>query len=268
MSHPAGIVASHAVAPLVDGRRQPLHILHGSRLAWQLADSHGHVICCVTFPGAHRLPHALGVDAPLDAASPLVVGAGALASGDTHLTVTRWWEPARPRWAGLRAQIPTEAAVHMVRSWRDRLGHGCGLTPYGDDVIVGSLVTLLAAGHSLSARWSAEIRAAPLEDLTTAASAGLLRQAAGGFCLDEVAEVLAAYAGAATPAATVRNGGRQADVMQGGGMHAGVMAGDVVQVAEQRLLAVGHSSGEGLLTGIRQMLGRGAPAPCVRGAIA
>lgn len=241
MSHPVGVVASHALVALIDGPRRPLRILHQGRLAWQLADAGGEVVCCVTFPGALRLPHALAVDAPLDPTSPLELGAGAMVCGDTRLAVTRWWQPPQPRWPGLRACIHEPAARDAVGSWRERLGHGCGLTPYADDVLLGSLVTLIAARHPLSARWSAEIHAAPLEELTTAASAGLLRQATRGLCLDQLAALLAARAG--------------------GEEHA-------VRDAEQVLLAVGSSSGAGLLAGVRQLLGQATSTSAGRGAAA
>ncbi|MBA2773866.1 MAG: DUF2877 domain-containing protein [Nocardioidaceae bacterium] len=241
MSHPVGVVASHALVALVDGPRQPLRILHRGRLSWQLADVRGQVVCCVTFPGALRLPHALAVDAPLDPTSPLEVGAGAMVSGATRLTVTRWWQPPQPQWPRLRAHVHEPTARQAVGTWRGRLGHGRGLTPYADDVLLGSLVTLIAAGHPLAARWSADVASAPLEDLTTAASAGLLRQATRGLCLDQLAAVLAARA----------NGEEHA-----------------VRDAEQALLAVGSSSGAGLLAGVRQLLGQTTSTPAGKGVAA
>lgn len=233
MSHPAGTVASHALVALVDGPPQPLRILHRGRLAWQLADVRGQVVCCLTFPGSLRFPHALAVDVPVGPTASLVIGAGAVVSGDTRLTVSRWWQPPQPRWPGLRASIHEPAARDAFRGWRDRLGHGCGLTPYADDVLLGSLVTLIAARHPLAARWSTEISAAPLEELTTAASAGLLRQATRGLCLHQLATLLAALAA-----------GKEA----------------AVRDAERGLLAVGTTSGAGLLAGVQQMLGRGTSA--------
>ncbi len=241
MSHPAGVVASHALVTLIDGPRQPLRILHQGRLAWQLADAGGEVVCCVTFPGALRLPHALSVGVPLDPASPLAVGAGALSSGGTRLAVTRWWQPSQPRWPGLRSRLHEPTAVEKVCTWREQLGHGCGLTPYADDVLLASLVTLIAARHPLSARWSAEICAAPLEELTTAASAGLLRQAARGLCLEQLAALLAALAAGEDGA---------------------------VWHAEHGLLAVGSSSGAGLLEGVQQLLGPAWSTSVIRSAAA
>ncbi|MEJ7689128.1 MAG: DUF2877 domain-containing protein [Nocardioidaceae bacterium] len=94
----------------------------------------------------------------------------------------------------MRAYVREPSARQAVGTWRERLGRGRGLTPYTDDVLLGSLVTLIAAGHPLAARWSAEVASAPLENLTTAASAGLLRQATRGLCLDQLAAVLAALA--------------------------------------------------------------------------
>ena len=148
--------------------------------------------------------------------------------GSDRHTVTRWWVPASPHHPGLLRLVDDDAAAATARHWRQQVGEGPGLTPYADDVLVGTLVTLLAAGHPVAASLAADVAAAPLERLTTAASAGLLRQAARGVCLDELAAVLAAYAG------------------EGGDRTA------VVDVAERRLLAVGHSSGRGLLRGVRR----------------
>ncbi|MDX6297000.1 MAG: hypothetical protein QOI51_857, partial [Nocardioidaceae bacterium] len=106
-----------------------------------------------------------------------------------------------------------------------RLGRGEGLTPYGDDVLCGALLGLLASGDPRG-RWLAgEIRGADLRAHTTATSAVLLRCAADGWCLPELDDVLQ----------TVRR-----DCPD--------------PAAVSRLLAVGHSSGHGLLTGLGTVL--------------
>jgi hypothetical protein len=220
----AGAVASISLAPLVDGPRQHLTVVHRSRSVWQLADPTGRVVACITFDGALRLPHAISL-AQAPRTTSLVVGDGTVGWDDQSLPVVRWWRPARPDQPSLRSRVRDDIAVGFARTWRHTLGRGEGLTPYADDVVCGILATLQAARHPLAATVSGEIAASRLEDRTTAASAGLLRQAAAGWCLDEVAAVLAAHA-------------------TGRGQTA---AGAVLR-------RVGHSSGRGLLEGIDRVL--------------
>jgi len=69
------------------------------------------------------------------------------------------------------------------------LGCGPGLTPAGDDVLAGFLLGATAFGLE-SSHMRAAI-AAMAADRTTALSAALLRHAARGECISEVAAVLA-----------------------------------------------------------------------------
>ncbi len=145
-----------------------------------------------------------------------------------RLPVRRWWRPAKPRLPALRRRLRDDVVSQTCRQWRSSLGRGEGLTPYADDVLCGTLATMQAAGHPQAGPLAREIAAAPLEELTTAASAGLLRQAAAGWCLDEVAAVLTAH--------TTRGG---------------------LTAALACLEQIGHSSGSGLSEGIHNVL-RGA----------
>ncbi len=100
------------------------------------------------------------------------------------------------------------------------LGLGPGLTPAGDDVLAGALVTLVAAADPRAVALRAGVRAAAPQR-TTAVSAALLRHAGRGECGPELADLLRALAGAADPV-----------------------------VALGRLCAVGHSSGAALAWGV------------------
>ncbi len=220
-----GAIVSVALAPLVDGPRQELGVAHATRSVWQLVDPRGHVVACVTFQAGLRLPHAISVTQPPRTAS-LVVGGGTLSLEGRRLPVMRWWRPARPRHPSLGGSVRDDVAAGFARRWRQSLGHGEGLTPYADDVLCGTLATLHAARHPVADTVSREIEAAPLEDLTTAASAGLLRQTAAGWCLDEVAAVLAAR-----------------------------VTGVGLPQAAAALHRIGHSSGRGLSEGIDRVLG-------------
>lgn len=108
------------------------------------------------------------------------------------------------------------AAIPML------LGRGSGLTPVGDDVVCGWLATMWAARSDLRAI------AAAAAELSTAAttllSATLLNRATDGDVLPEFRHLLL----------TLRSGDAN---------------GEVLAVDVQRLLAIGHTSGAGLLLG-------------------
>jgi hypothetical protein len=218
-------------ASLLDGPRQPLHVVHQSRNAYQLADGQGTVRLCLADGSAVRLPHACTVRRLPAPSNSLHIGAGCLEWGASTYRVVRWRAPARPVLPALRQQIAARAGEHLRSRWRRWVGRGDGLTPYGDDVVCGALVALHAAGEPAAIRVSAEIAAAPLERCTTATSAALLRLAATGWCIDPVADYLSAQA-----------------------------SGGQVETARAALLAVGSSSGRGLLEGIGMVCGVEAAA--------
>ncbi len=215
------MAASVLLAPLLDGPRRPLTVVHRSRLALQLADEAGRVVLGVMFPGAVRLPFGCAVAASRRTSPSLSVGDGVLAWGDDVYTVARWWRPARPRHRTLAASVDPDGVRRLLGSWRGLLGRGDGLTPYGDDVLCGALVTLHAVDHPALPALVQEIAATALEGSTTATSASLLRAACQGWCIDQLADHLASRAAGAPTTGT-----------------------------EAALLRVGSSSGRGLLEGI------------------
>jgi hypothetical protein len=223
-----GCAASTALAPMVDGPPRPLVVAHGSSTGWQLVDASGRVVACLLSPRSLRLPHGIVVSSPLPDARPAPVwlGAGRLRMGDDEHRVARWWRPAEPRHTDLQDRIDERAAAVVLRTWRSRLGAGDGLTPYADDVICGALITLLATGHPVGAELAAAVDAADLEVATTATSAGLLRQAAHGRCID----ALAGYLASLTRDEAVRD--------------------RCLAMLEE----VGHSSGRGMAEGVHSVL--------------
>jgi hypothetical protein len=177
-------------------------------------------------------------------------------SGAAVFRASRWWRPPRPRGLGAVAPARLAGAVRWLTgrvadpldalgraavadlvealaagerpgpAVSRLLGRGPGLTPTGDDVLAGALVTLSALGSPLTAMLGhAVLAAAP--DATTAVSAGLLRRAAAGECIPQLADVLSA----------VGDGGPDA-------------AAGALPRAAGALLAVGHCSGAGLLHGV------------------
>jgi len=201
---------------------------------------------CVTGADAVRVPCALvlGTGTPVPTAavgSTARIGAGRVEAGGVGAAVTRWWRPPRPRvhlvhadarrqairaLSGPRRGLPDEAAGltgnDPAAAVRALLGRGEGLTPLGDDILAGALVTLIAAGHPrgevLGSTIAAELAARP--GATTAVSAALLTHAARGECVPQLAAVLT------DPT-------------------------DRLEPAVEALLRVGHSSGLGLLHGVR-----------------
>ena len=143
--------------------------------------------------------------AAVDPAGTAAVDLAGTAAGD--LAGTAAGNPA-----GSAAGDPAGTAVAGL------LGRGEGLTPSGDDVLAGFLAGASAFRIPIAGLRRAVSRRATA---TTALSAQLLRHAADGECIDEVADLAA--------------------VLTGRGE---------ASLAARRLLAVGHSSGAALACGL------------------
>jgi hypothetical protein len=180
----------------------------------------------VVTPRAVLLPESVVVPELPTGAGQLSLGDGALWYGDHRVTVSRWFTPSRVVRGGLRGlATPSGLVRRPVAGWRDQLGKGDGLTPYGDDVICGVMLGLLAIDHADADLLAAELREPRLDERTTALSAALLRCAADGWCIPEVERFLVSLSG---DTSTDR--------------------------AAEALLAVGHSSGRGLLAGLASVI--------------
>ncbi|WP_242892026.1 DUF2877 domain-containing protein [Actinomadura litoris] len=205
------------------------------------------------------------------------VGDGRVEVGPLSVRVRRWWDPSpalggmRPAELarGVRALETALAAAGMtggglaghpdparlaeccaagdlagaVEAAERIVGLGPGLTPSGDDILSGLLVTLRLVGAAVTgggpavrlADWLGAAVTADAGTRTTALAATLLHFAAAGGAGGEVAAVLRGVAGHEAAAPAVR-----------------------------RLLAVGHTSGAdlawGVLAGCRAALALCAPA--------
>ena len=126
---------------------------------------------------------------------------------------------------------PLEAAVG------DLVGRGLGLTPGGDDVIAGALCGLRAAGATGLVGAVAAAALTDVTDRTTLLSADLIRLAGDGDACVEVLRVLRAVHLALDRL-------ERGDCALGGAL--------------DRLLAVGHTSGADLATGLAVGLRVGA----------
>lgn len=212
--------ASTLLGPLV-GRRLRMTEVARTRLSVHYETGVPAVpVLCAALPEAVRLPATLLMnrlpEPPAHSGGP----------SPTSVSVTRWWRPARPP----RLAVPATAVLdRLPRSSYDRLdplallGRGEGLTPQGDDVLAAALVTARATGDPRLAGWCARTRLALATRRTTAVSRGLLHHALEGWATPELANVLAALAGA---------------------------DGASLDRAVRRLLAVGHTSGAALLDGV------------------
>ncbi|MBV6727758.1 DUF2877 domain-containing protein [Nocardioides daeguensis] len=228
-----GSAASPALRALLDGPRTAGRVVHagrqavyadlGSRVVGVLARGAVHVPCAAQTALTDLPEVALG--------APVVAGAGLLRVGPLTVAVTRLVRfavaPLGPGAARRLRAVPADlspARDQLPAGALDRLacgdpaavpalvGRGDGLTPVGDDVLAGWLVATRAAGGDTGA--VAEALADQLPR-TTGLSAALLRHAADGEAIAPFRRALA--------------------------------TGDADAVAV--LLAVGHTSGAGMLLG-------------------
>lgn len=259
-AHVSG-AASTAVRPVLHAQRRPARVLavfpYGVYLEVR-TDQEPSVIALIT-GRATRLPNSVLLAEPLppvevdDEAS---VGDRAIELGPLTLGIRRWWDPApplgpltvgglaasaalltRPPDAGLAGNASVELlASSCARGWlfgavtaaEQLVGLGPGLTPSGDDVLAGLLVTLRHLGAATGveravrlAGWLAATVTFDARTRTTPISATLLHCAARGQASPEVIDVLRALAG------------RQA-----------------LRPALCRLHALGHTSGSDLAQGV------------------
>ena len=178
-------------------------------------------VLCLCLPSAVRLPNA-GVTAVLPT-GPVALAGGAVVGTDAVWRVHRWWTPPRPR--GLSAPVSVSLPVAPDLRPEGLVGAGPGLTPAGDDVLAGALVAAYATADPRLASWQAATRRGLRIRTTTAVSRGLLRHALDGWATAELADFVTA------------------------------VCSNAVGDTADRLLAVGHSSGAALASGVLRVLG-------------
>ncbi|MEO3885776.1 DUF2877 domain-containing protein [Nonomuraea sp. B5E05] len=227
--------ASTAVRPVLESSRRPARVLAAFPSGIYLevrTDLEPSVIAVITGE-AIRLPNSVLLSGPLpkvtvgDDAS---VGDRSIELGPLSLTVRRWWDPSPPLGTVDRASLaraaarmtdPPEpglagnAAVDMLaggcaKGWllgavtaaEQLVGLGPGLTPSGDDVLAGLLVTLRHVGAAAGveravwlAGWLGATVTFDARTRTTPISATLLHCAARGAASPEVIGVLRGIAG-------------------------------------------------------------------------
>jgi hypothetical protein len=251
--------ASSALRGVLTGPAQPARLLGAGPAALYLETAREPAVVAVLTHDAVRLP--CGIVLPATRAELPLTAIGPVAGGERRSTTippagylvgdgrVSWTGPAGPvvldivrEWPVVRVGTgaPVPAAVRAVRAaLRGRsgelpavprtvigpaiaaglLGRGPGLTPAGDDLLAGLLLGCLAFGGPAGSLAAAVDSLGPAQ--TTALSAALLRHAARGECIGEVAALAAA-----------------------------LTAGGPVESAASRLLGVGHTSGTALALGL------------------
>jgi len=248
--------ASSALVSLVAGEPRRVEVVVALPVAVHLAvrdAGGGPPSVCLVGPGAVRLPSALLVRdgwGALPLGTTGTVGVGGLELPGLSVRVTRWWRTPRPTLHG-RVALPGPPTLDAVTARLvDRLGaalagpsritrgngrrvesavgallgRGPGLTPFGDDVLAGALVTLRAVGadDAAVALSEAVLAGAPT---TTFVSGALLWHAARGECVPELAALFRA-----------------------------MEIGRDLNAARAAVLRLGHTSGAGLLHGVAAAL--------------
>lgn len=213
--------ASSVLAPLIDGVEQPARVVGvlGSAVYLRAGGPRPNVLALVT-RDAVRVPNAVVLPGAALPCGPRVgamstVGAGVVCVGGLVVDCARRWTPPRPRLrdadaAAARAEelAPLVAAPHLAAPARELrsalaagdetaaeaaafslLGLGPGLTPSGDDLLAGALVTIRALGGTAA---GVERAIAHADRRTPLVSAELLRYAAEGVCIPQLADLITA----------------------------------------------------------------------------
>ena len=143
---------------------------HGRGLGHGLVEIDGYVIA-FTRPGSPRLPDGIEVAYEPRHGDRVVVGRGHVAAPGVRILPGPVWDPV-PR-VTVHPRPRRDVAVDPLRL----AGHGDGLTPAGDDLLLGYVAGLVLFRRSYDlAHHVAEVAARR----TTALSATLLRHAARG----------------------------------------------------------------------------------------
>ncbi len=195
-----------------------------TRFAWCALDDE---VVLLGSPDAVRFPNAILADGGCDGLEPgeeILIGSGAVLGSGLEWRVVRWWDPkvtpiettrhqlmARVSSAaqslgssafGLEAALAVGDRLAVIDAARELLGKGSGLTPEGDDRLIGAF----AAYRHVTASLDHPEGSALIDDLagellsvastrTTLLSVTLLRHAFAGEVPDPVADLMRALTG-------------------------------------------------------------------------
>jgi len=224
-------VASTAIHSLLTSSAVDARVLHISdHGVWLTAADHVFVIAVgddARFPGGIHLPSGTSPDvfARITPKSIARIGDGRIMIERLSITVSQWWDP-RPvlhpfepselaeRIADLPSELPdidtaslrdalaARSAGGILHTARSLLGKGLGVTPEGDDVLIGAMAATRLLAEALRNERVVGLIAgvsAPLADLaevrTNALSASLLRMALRGQMVQPGGDLLQALTG-------------------------------------------------------------------------
>lgn len=128
----------------------------------------GNDVLAVTPPGAPRMPNGVEAELQLALGENVTVGGGRLRTATAEVVAGPLWDPRPCTRADLVLQPPPRRDLEAL------VGRGPGLTPLGDDILIGYLAGATLAGENVT---ELAERAA---HRTTALSGTLLRLAAKG----------------------------------------------------------------------------------------
>ncbi|MEO7753545.1 MAG: DUF2877 domain-containing protein [Terracoccus sp.] len=260
MGDPRAVLLPAAVSPLVaaevGGAPRPCRVLASFPTCLYLELGAHERVLAVLAADAISLPIGLRLALPspevrwgVEPGDEVLVGEGRVRLPRAEVVATRCSRPARvrpqPRGSARTLSLPdpgvlgelahdlTSAALggrSAVPGVRGLVGVGRGLTPSGDDALCGILLTLGALDDLRAQRALGVVRAAVRDVLprTTSLSAALLLAAGLGYAVPDVVRLVTLLVGAP------RVGEDPADL------------DDLVG----RVLAIGHSSGRDLLSGV------------------
>ena len=147
-------------------------------------------------PNGPMFPNGFVARAQTAGEAPDTCGAGASGPLASTVVAKRWWDPAvrvAPLAESRVHRFLTEIeAIHLPHAPEAGIGWGPGLTPAGDDVVVGMLLAYRAIGADGEAE---ELAAACVDGDTSPFSRSLLDHAAAGEAARPVLELLRALAG-------------------------------------------------------------------------
>jgi hypothetical protein len=229
-SSPGRVAASTLRRELISGPRRRGRVLgvFDSAVYVGFDRASGDDLVVVETADGLRLPRAATLAAPSSARPLAAVRAGDAAHagecrlevGPLALEVVRWWSPRPPRavttlpYDDARLDAITRLLPALPAELEDRLGSlrrslaahdpaamqpaatallglGTGLTPEGDDLLAGFLVTLAAVPRARPlARQLGDIATSLAATRTTTLSAALLRDAADGFAVPALVDLV------------------------------------------------------------------------------
>jgi hypothetical protein len=163
-------------------------LMHGPKQP-AIGLGHGHLkvstyVVTLTPPGGPRMPNGIECTITAAAGEELLIGDGALTKDGTVVTPGPVWD------AVPRVQATLDANGARLLDPNSLLGRGIGLTPQGDDVLVGYV-----AGSALFRHEWTDLRTFLTAEMTTSLSSTLLFHA----CLGELPQPAHALLGSGDP---------------------------------------------------------------------